>query len=52
VFYEAISTHGEKMLDGQKFASDTEVQSVSVVRQWLGSSQHRSLACIRHSETW
>ena len=34
----------KKMLGDQKFASDTEVQSV--VRQWLGaldSSQHRSL---------
>ena len=35
----------KKMLNGQKFASDTEVQSV--VRQWLSAS---IVLCIGHSE--
>jgi len=37
-----------KMLDGQKFASDMEAQSA--VRQWLGQ-QLASVFCRRQSET-
>jgi len=38
-----------KMLSGQKFASDTEVQSV--VHQWLGTAAS-TILCIGHSQAF
>jgi len=48
VFYEANSTSLRKRMLGQKFASDTEMQSV--IRHSAGTAADIVL-CIRHSET-